>query len=126
MHNHLIALFHLIIIIITIHATILTSPPGKLGALLVLQYLSSLASTSPFGPRQFSWWALYALVQKKEISEVDPFNPPIYIRIPVLAQKVGDVGTKYRPKIMQNIKQTLHTTEYQPSTSTENRWYTTL
>ena len=72
----IIALFHLIIIIITIHTTILTSQPGKLGALLVLQFLSSLDSTSPFGPRQFSWWALYALVQKKEISEVDPFNPP--------------------------------------------------
>ena len=64
--------------------------------------------------------------KKKEISEVDPFNPPIYIRIPVLAQKVGDVGTKYRPKIMQSIKQILHTTEYQPRTSTENRRYTTL
>ena len=125
-HYSQVTLEGCIIIIYTIPTTIVTSPPGRLGALLALQYLSSLDSTLLFGPRQFSWGALYALVQNFFFSEVDPFIPPIYIRIPVLAQKVGDVGTKYRPKIMQSIKQILHTTEYQPRTSTENRRYTTL
>ena len=105
-HYSQVTLEGCIIIIYTIPTTIVTSPPGKLGALLALQYLSSLDSTLLFGPRQFSWWALYALVQKERNFKSRP-NQTSNLHISVLSQKFGSAGTTYPPTIMQGINQIL-------------------